>query len=134
MASAGRELVRMFKTAVLVKGGHLHEAAAVDLLFERRKMHEFRARRVPGVSTHGTGCSYSAAIAANVGKGCRWSQRLATPKGLSPQRSRTFSAGKTVGGRPMRCTISTRVPSAPADRASFPATRPPRRFERGTPG
>ncbi|HZJ17096.1 MAG TPA: bifunctional hydroxymethylpyrimidine kinase/phosphomethylpyrimidine kinase [Chthoniobacteraceae bacterium] len=69
MASAGRELVRTFKTAVLVKGGHLREAAAVDLLFERRKMHEFRARHVPGVSTHGTGCSYSAAIAANVGKG-----------------------------------------------------------------
>ena len=64
-----RELAERFGTAILLKGGHLREAIATDLLFADGEVHEFTAPFVPGVSTHGTGCTYSAAIAASLGKG-----------------------------------------------------------------
>jgi hydroxymethylpyrimidine/phosphomethylpyrimidine kinase len=69
MLAAGRELAAMFGTAVLVKGGHLRGDEAVDLLVERDRHSEYRAPFVPGVSTHGTGCTYSAAIATGLGHG-----------------------------------------------------------------
>ncbi len=70
MHVAGRELAALFNTAILLKGGHLREAIAMDLLFAAGAVHEFAAPFVPGVSTHGTGCTYAAAIAAELGRGC----------------------------------------------------------------
>jgi len=55
---------------VLVKGGHLETADAVDYLYDGREITEFRAPRVETKNTHGTGCTYSAAIAAFLAKGC----------------------------------------------------------------
>ena len=49
---------------VLLKGGHLPGGELVDLLFDGDRMHELASRRVDTRNTHGTGCSYSAAIAA----------------------------------------------------------------------
>lgn len=50
---------------VLVKGGHLRDAPqATDVLWDGREERVFGAPFVPGVSTHGTGCTYSAAIVA----------------------------------------------------------------------
>jgi hydroxymethylpyrimidine/phosphomethylpyrimidine kinase len=43
----------------------------VDVFFDGRKVVELRATRVQGVSTHGTGCTYSAAIAAHLARGER---------------------------------------------------------------
>ncbi|MBX9599971.1 MAG: bifunctional hydroxymethylpyrimidine kinase/phosphomethylpyrimidine kinase [Bryobacteraceae bacterium] len=54
--------------AVLVKGGHL-DGDALDLLLAGGRFHEFRAPRVPTVHTHGTGCTYSAAITALLARG-----------------------------------------------------------------
>jgi hydroxymethylpyrimidine kinase/phosphomethylpyrimidine kinase len=54
--------------AVLVKGGHL-KGAATDLLLSGGELHEFTAPRVETVHTHGTGCTYSAAITAELAKG-----------------------------------------------------------------
>jgi len=48
---------------VLVKGGHLKDAAT-DVLWDGRTLTRFPAPRVDGPATHGTGCTYSAAIAA----------------------------------------------------------------------
>lgn len=48
---------------VLIKGGHL-EGEAVDLLYADGAYHEFAADRVATVHTHGTGCTFSAAITA----------------------------------------------------------------------
>jgi len=62
---AAREIHERFGCAALVKGGHLSLGSdAVDVFFDGRSLAELRARRVSGVSTHGTGCTYSAAIAA----------------------------------------------------------------------
>lgn len=69
LRQAGAELVAQFGTACLLKGGHLRTAEAVDLLFYEGEVVEYRAPFVPDVSTHGTGCAYSAAIAAEVALG-----------------------------------------------------------------
>ena len=69
MRAAGEELVAEFGTAFLIKGGHLRAAIATDLLVERSGVTEFSAPFVPGLSTHGTGCTYAAAITAGLGKG-----------------------------------------------------------------
>jgi len=70
MRLAARLLSSCFGTAVLVKGGHLpaHEPA-VDVLCVNRRLHEFRAARVPAGKIHGSGCIYSAAIAAWLARG-----------------------------------------------------------------
>jgi hydroxymethylpyrimidine/phosphomethylpyrimidine kinase len=70
MRCAGEELVARFGTSFLVKGGHLRGDTATDLLCEvGGAVHEFSAPFVPGVSTHGTGCTYSAAITAGLARG-----------------------------------------------------------------
>ena len=66
MNRAGQELERRFKTAILLKGGHLPGDDAVDLLFANGKVTEFSAPFVRDVTTHGTGCTYSAAITAGL--------------------------------------------------------------------
>jgi hydroxymethylpyrimidine/phosphomethylpyrimidine kinase len=70
MRSAARELWRQFGCAVLVKGGHLPGSReAVDILLDGRDEWLLRAPFVRGVSTHGTGCTYSAAITAFLARG-----------------------------------------------------------------
>ncbi|MDB6149530.1 MAG: Phosphomethylpyrimidine kinase [Chthoniobacter sp.] len=69
LRAAGDELVAEHKTSFLLKGGHLREVVATDLLFVDGRVEEFSAPFVPEVSTHGTGCTYAAAIAAGLGKG-----------------------------------------------------------------
>jgi hydroxymethylpyrimidine/phosphomethylpyrimidine kinase len=66
MKRAGKELERKFKSAILLKGGHLRGDEAIDLLFANGKVVEFAAPFVRDVATHGTGCTYSAAITAGL--------------------------------------------------------------------
>jgi len=66
---AVRELAKKYRVSVLLKGGHLAGSAAVDLLFAGNKLTEFSAPFVRGVATHGTGCTYSAAITAGLASG-----------------------------------------------------------------
>ena len=54
--------------AVVIKGGHLAEEDAVDLLYYRGKITKFSAPKLDVKTTHGTGCSFSAAIAAGLAK------------------------------------------------------------------
>jgi hydroxymethylpyrimidine/phosphomethylpyrimidine kinase len=53
---------------VLVKGGHL-QGAPVDVLYSGGKFYELIGERVDTAHTHGTGCTYSAAITAELAKG-----------------------------------------------------------------
>lgn len=82
MRAAGRELAARFGGASwLLKGGHLHGAEAVDLLFHSDgRVEEFSAPFVRGVSTHGTGCTYSAAITAGLARGLPLAQAVAQAK------------------------------------------------------
>jgi hydroxymethylpyrimidine/phosphomethylpyrimidine kinase len=70
MRKAAEKLVSLGAKNVLIKGGHLDADVAVDVLFEPRYgFHEFSAPRVATQHTHGTGCTYSAAITAELAKG-----------------------------------------------------------------
>ena len=69
MATCGQELSAQHGCAVLVKGGHLEGDSAADVLCEGGTVRWFETERVPGVRTHGTGCTYSAAIATGLAKG-----------------------------------------------------------------
>ena len=69
MREAARALHRRFGCAVLVKGGHLQGAEAIDIFFDGQREMALAAPRVPGVRTHGTGCTYSAAICAALALG-----------------------------------------------------------------
>ncbi|ARJ50261.1 bifunctional hydroxymethylpyrimidine kinase/phosphomethylpyrimidine kinase [Staphylococcus lutrae] len=53
---------------VVIKGGHL-EGDAVDHLFTREAHYEFKSDRYPTKHTHGTGCTFSAVITAELAKG-----------------------------------------------------------------
>ncbi len=80
MESAGQELRDRFKTAVLLKGGHLTGDNALDLLFTDNAVIEFSAPFVRDVATHGTGCTYSAAITAELAKGLLLADAVAHAK------------------------------------------------------
>ncbi len=76
MRAAGRELCERFGAAFLIKGGHLR-GEAVDLLVSPDgESVEFSAPRVVGVATHGTGCTFSASIAAGLSKGLSLAQAV----------------------------------------------------------
>jgi hydroxymethylpyrimidine/phosphomethylpyrimidine kinase len=79
MHRAARRLHEMGAKAVLVKGGHL-EGDAVDVLYTTGLIREFRASRISTVHTHGTGCTYSAAITAELAKGALLEQAVETAK------------------------------------------------------
>jgi hydroxymethylpyrimidine/phosphomethylpyrimidine kinase len=69
MEEAVRTLGTKYGVATLLKGGHLTGDVAIDLLFQDGKITEFAAPFVRGVVTHGTGCTYSAAITAGLAMG-----------------------------------------------------------------
>ena len=68
MRRAAARLRDMGARAVLVKGGHLGEIAT-DILCDDSGFHEFAAPRIETRHTHGTGCTYSAAITAELALG-----------------------------------------------------------------
>ena len=80
MHDTGKELQKRFGTGILLKGGHLAGEHAVDLLFTNDKVVEFSAPFVHGVATHGTGCTYSAAITAGLAKGLSLEQAISEAK------------------------------------------------------
>jgi len=63
---AARAIMALGARAVVIKGGHAPGDPVIDLLVTGRGVHEFRARRINTSSTHGTGCTFSAAIAAGL--------------------------------------------------------------------
>lgn len=63
MRAAARAIFKLGKCDVVVKGGHLVDRA-IDILFDGQQCVEFPAERIMTPHTHGTGCTFSAAIAA----------------------------------------------------------------------
>lgn len=66
MRKTGEMLAKKYGVPMLLKGGHLAGDQAIDLLFVGGNVVEFSAPFLRGVTTHGTGCTYSAAIAAGL--------------------------------------------------------------------
>jgi hydroxymethylpyrimidine/phosphomethylpyrimidine kinase len=81
MHTAGAELRERYGCAWLIKGGHLRGEVAVDVLVAANgSAEEFEAPFVQGVSTHGTGCTTSAAIAAALARGLALREAVAEAK------------------------------------------------------
>src|SRR5258708_31200052 len=66
MENAAKALAKKYHASILLKGGHLRGDNAIDLLFHQREMREFSAPFVRCIETHGTGCTYSAAITTSL--------------------------------------------------------------------
>ena len=68
MKKAAYDLHRLGCKYVLVKGGHLSDDAT-DVLYDGKSIHLLHAKRLKSINTHGTGCTLSSTIAANLAKG-----------------------------------------------------------------
>ena len=69
MEAAGKALLELGARAALVKGGHLGDESVTDLLVTRNGVRRFRHPRMNTTSTHGTGCTLSAAVTAGLALG-----------------------------------------------------------------
>ncbi len=69
MLRAAEKIAKTYTCAVLLKGGHSINDAN-DLLYRDGSYKWFKGKRIDNPNTHGTGCTLSSAIAANLAKGC----------------------------------------------------------------
>ena len=69
MRRAAERLVWMGARAVVIKGGHRGGSESSDILLDSHHLRWLRARRIAGAAAHGTGCAFSAAIAAYLARG-----------------------------------------------------------------
>jgi len=89
MREAAEKLASLGAKNVLIKGGHL-QGDAVDILFEPdRGFHEYSSPRIASKHTHGTGCTYSAAITAELAKGLELRPAIALAKKFITEAIRT---------------------------------------------
>lgn len=79
MEQAAQRIGEECHCAVLCKGGH-RDKAANDLLYDKGKFHWFCGERVDNPNTHGTGCTLSSAIAANLARGRTLSEAVEQAK------------------------------------------------------
>jgi hydroxymethylpyrimidine/phosphomethylpyrimidine kinase len=77
---AAKRIAALGPAAVIVKGGHLDSADAIDILYDGRDLIELRAERIKTRHTHGTGCTFSSAIAANLALGFPLGEAVAKAK------------------------------------------------------
>ena len=80
MRKAGKDLEKKYGVPVLLKGGHLDSDRAIDLLFSDDNVIDFQEPFVRDVTTHGTGCTLSAAITAGLAAGLRLEDAIARAK------------------------------------------------------
>jgi hydroxymethylpyrimidine/phosphomethylpyrimidine kinase len=69
MKSAAIDILKLGAKKVVVKGGHLEEDRATDILYDGQEFKRLQSRWVETKNTHGTGCTFSSAIAANIALG-----------------------------------------------------------------
>lgn len=88
MREAALRIAALGPAAVLVKGGHLR-GDAFDLLLHNGRFTEFSAPRIDTRHTHGTGCTYSAAIAAYLARGLQLEEAVRCAKAFVTEAIRT---------------------------------------------
>jgi hydroxymethylpyrimidine/phosphomethylpyrimidine kinase len=97
MEEAARRIAKLGSRHVLVKGGHL-TGEALDLLFNGREFTAFSAPRIDSANTHGTGCTFSAAIAAGLARGRPLTEAVRDAKAYVTRAIREgFAPGKGAG-------------------------------------
>jgi hydroxymethylpyrimidine/phosphomethylpyrimidine kinase len=97
MAEAARRIHALGPRHVLVKGGHLKDAAT-DLLWNGRELTRFPGPRLDSTSTHGTGCTFASAIAAGLARRHSLADAVREAKAYVTAAIREgFQAGRGVG-------------------------------------
>jgi len=79
MKEAAAAIYKMGAKNVLIKGGHL-SGDAEDILFDGKLFHSYRNKRIRTKNTHGTGCTFSSAIAANLANGMKITDAIHSAK------------------------------------------------------
>lgn len=69
MYRAAKIIHQMGAKHVVIKGGHLYQHEAIDILYDGESFTEFKSQRIKTKNTHGTGCTFASAIAAELAKG-----------------------------------------------------------------
>ena len=97
MKEAGEKIYAMGAKNVFVKGGHLSDDAT-DILFDGKNIITLPGKRFNTKNTHGTGCTISSAIAANLAKGLSVEEAVKEAKRyITVAIEHSFSIGKGVG-------------------------------------
>jgi hydroxymethylpyrimidine/phosphomethylpyrimidine kinase len=98
MREAARELRGRGPRVVVVKGGHLAGDEAVDVFYDGERLEELATPRIHTQNTHGTGCTYSAAIAARLALGDQPFEAVRGAKEyLTEAIRRSYSVGRGHG-------------------------------------
>src|SRR5205809_3434726 len=101
MRNAGKEMQKKYGVSILLKGGHLIGGDAADLLFAGDKISEFSAPFVHDVATHGTGCTYSAAITAGLTSGLSLESAIRRAKKFVTATIAQYLSWETASGPPL---------------------------------
>lgn len=99
MAQAAEKLIAMGAANVLVKGGHLQGNPVDLLLTSDGEFLEYAAARISTHHTHGTGCTYSAAIAAELARGFDLKDAIGRAKRFVTAAIRTTRGWAAAPGR-----------------------------------
>jgi hydroxymethylpyrimidine/phosphomethylpyrimidine kinase len=102
MRSAGARLTEKYRIPVLLKGGHLAGQDSIDLLFVEGRVVEFSAPFIRGIATHGTGCTYSAAITASLANGLSLEEAVRRAKKFVTAAIAQHLSWKTASGTSLK--------------------------------
>ncbi|WP_088102451.1 bifunctional hydroxymethylpyrimidine kinase/phosphomethylpyrimidine kinase [Halalkalibacter urbisdiaboli] len=80
MEEVAKQLHKLGPKYVVLKGGHLQVGPAVDLLYDGTTVYTLHTERINTKHTHGTGCTFAAAIAAELAKGVEIKEAVETAK------------------------------------------------------
>lgn len=80
MAQQGRRILKFGAAGVLIKGGHSEGGEATDVFVTETKTRHYSSRRISTPHTHGSGCTLSAAITANLALGLSMEQAIGAAK------------------------------------------------------
>lgn len=105
MRRAALRLREIGAAAVLIKGGHL-TVGAIDVLLDGDAWHEYPAERIETRHTHGTGCTYSAAITAGLALGLPMPEAVRRAKAFITEAIRT-NPGLGAGSGPVNHHATT---------------------------
>ncbi len=101
LRTAARQINRRFGCAALVKGGHLEGLkVAVDIFYDGKQELLLSSPFIVGLRTHGTGCTYSAAVTAYLARGCSLTRSVQHAKSYITQaiaRSRNAGGHEVLG-------------------------------------
>jgi len=98
MQAAARKISALGADRVVIKGGHLGQGDATDVLYDGKSYKLLTSQRIDTVNTHGTGCTFSSAIAAYMARGKAFADAVTLAKAyISGAIEHALSLGKGCG-------------------------------------